>query len=277
MSFAFSMTYSITEIMAAQSVHNELNSALAGAATLIACAFTLSTFDRWLRRRQPHELAWTIAMALFAVGSGALWWAESSGWNLLAFRIFFLAGAVLNVAWLALGTVYLLIGVRAGDVSRTWLVWLSGFATGVVLIAPTKSQVVSTEFPAGREIFGAAPRILAAVGSGVPAMFIIVGALWSAWRVVRKQNPAATKSLTRTVTSAKRLAGGNVLIAVGRLVLSASGTLAGRLGQDRAFAITLLCGVSVLFSGFLVASNSTLNASSATKRLHPKLLQATNQ
>ena len=272
-----SFAYSITEIVAAQSAHNELNSALAGAATLIACAFTLSTFDRWLRRRQPHELAWTTAMALFAVGSGALWWAESSGWNLMAFRIFFLAGAVLNVAWLALGTVYLLIGVRAGDVCRTWLVWLSGFATGVVLIAPTKSQVVATEFPAGREIFGVAPRILAAIGSGVPALFIIVGALWSAWRVVRKQNPAASKRFTRTVTSAKRLAGGNVLIAVGTLVLSASGTLAGRLGQDRAFAITLLCGVSILFSGFLVASNSTLSASSATKRLHPKLLQATNQ
>ena len=277
MSFAFSMTYSITEIMAAQSVHNELNSALAGAATLIACAFTLSTFDRWLRRRQPHELAWTIAMALFAVGSGALWWAESSGWNLMAFRIFFLAGAVLNVAWLALGTIYLLIGLRAGNIARNWLVWLSGFATGVVLIAPTKSQVVSTEFPAGREIFGAAPRILAAVGSGVPAMFIIVGALWSAWRVVKKQNPATSKSISRTVTSPKRLAGGNVLIAVGTIVLSASGTLAGRLGQDRAFAITLLCGVSILFSGFLVASNSTLSASSATKRLHPKLLRATNQ
>jgi uncharacterized membrane protein len=272
-----SFAYSITEIMAAQSAHNELNSALAGAATLIACAFTLSTLDRWLRRRQPHELAWTIAMALFAVGSGALWWAESSGWNLMAFRIFFLAGAVLNVAWLALGTLYLLIGIRAGNIARNWLVWLSGLATGVVLIAPTKSQVVSTEFPAGREIFGAAPRILAAVGSGVPAMFIIVGALWSAWRVIRKQNPAAAKSITRTVTSPKRLAGGNVLIAVGTLVLSASGTLAGRLGQDRAFAITLLCGVSILFSGFLVASNSTLNASSATKRLHPKLLQVTNK
>jgi len=277
MSFAHIAAYSITEIMAAQSVHNELNSALAGAATLIACAFTLSTFDRWLRRRQPHELAWTIAMALFALGSGALWWAESSGWNLMAFRIFFLAGAVLNVAWLALGTLYLLIGLRAGNIARNWLVWLSGLATGVVLIAPPKSEVVSTEFPAGREIFGAAPRILAAVGSGVPAMFIIVGALWSAWRVVKKQNPAASKSITRTVTSPKRLAGGNVLIAVGTLVLSASGTLAGRLGQDRAFAITLLCGVSILFIGFLVAGNSTLTASSTTKHLHPKLLRAANQ
>jgi hypothetical protein len=39
-------------------------------------------------------------------------------------------------------------------------------------------------------------------------------------------------------------------------VLSASGTIAGRLGKDRAFAITLLVGVSILFSGFIVASNA---------------------
>ena len=47
---------------------------------------------------------------------------------------------------------------------------------------------------------------------------------------------------------------GNVLIAVGTLILSASGTLAGRLGKDRAFAVTLLVGIVVLFAGFLVAS-----------------------
>jgi hypothetical protein len=57
------------------------------------------------------------------------------------------------------------------------------------------------------------------------------------------------------------LAIGNVLIAPGTIVLSASGTLAGRLGKDRAFAVTLLAGVIVLFAGFLVASNSTRRAS----------------
>jgi hypothetical protein len=39
--------------------------------------------------------------------------------------------------------------------------------------------------------------------------------------------------------------------------LSASGTLAGRLGKDRAFAVTLLIGIVILFTGFLVASSGT--------------------
>ncbi|MFA5774019.1 MAG: hypothetical protein WC864_01415, partial [Ilumatobacteraceae bacterium] len=117
-------------IIALQSSANVVNCAIAGAAGLVACAFALSTFDRWLRRRQPHELAWSIAMALFSAGALALWWAESTGWTIEAFRLFFLCGAVLNVSWLALGTVYLLWGKTIGNHVRTWLIAGSGFAVG---------------------------------------------------------------------------------------------------------------------------------------------------
>ena len=200
-------------------------------------------------------------MALFSLGSFSLWWAESTGWSSGVFRLFFLTGAVLNVAWLALGTIYLLVGRRVGDVVQTSLVALSGLATGIVLIAPMKTAIIADQFPTGKEVFGAAPRILAAVGSGVPALVIILGALWSTWRVLTKKNPSLNSTNQRNVVSPGRLAVGNVLIATGTIVLSLSGTLAGRLGKDRAFAITLLTGVVVLFVGFLVASNSTRRAS----------------
>ena len=200
-------------------------------------------------------------MALFSLGSFSLWWAESTGWSSGVFRLFFLTGAVLNVAWLALGTIYLLVGRRVGDVVQTSLVALSGLATGIVLIAPMKTEIIADQFPTGKEVFGAAPRILAAVGSGVPALVIILGALWSTWRVLKKKNPSLNSTNERNVVSPGRLAVGNVLIAAGTIVLSLSGTLAGRLGKDRAFAITLLTGVVVLFVGFLVASNSTRRAS----------------
>ncbi len=230
-----------------------MNAALAAAATLVAVAFCLSTLDRWLRRRRPHELAWTISLAIFALGAGALWWAETRGWSPASFRVFFLAGAVLNVPWLALGTVYLLAGERAGDRTRWWLVFLSGLAVGIVLLAPMKAAVAGSEMPTGKDVFGVAPRVLAAVFSGVPALVIIGGALWSAWRLVRHRPPALS-GVARATPAPRRLVLGNVLIAGGTLILSASGTLAGRLGKDEAFAITLLAGIVVLFVGFLVAS-----------------------
>jgi hypothetical protein len=233
-----------------------LATALAASACLVASAFCLLTLDRWFRRRNPHDLAWSVAMALFVVGAGALWWAESRGWSSATFRVFFLAGAVLNVAWLALGTVYLLFGRRIGDATRTVLLVLSGYATGVVAMAPMKAPINPDAFPTAKELFGTTPRVLAAVGSGVPAVVIIAGALWSAARVARGRVPAATSSARRAATSPRMLAIGNVLIAAGAVILSASGTLAGRLGKDKAFAVTLAVGVVVLFAGFMVASNA---------------------
>jgi hypothetical protein len=243
-----------------------LDAALAATATLVASAFALSTFDRWLRRRRPHDGAWTVSLVLFALGSVALWWAESRGWSRTSFRVFYLAGAILNVPWLALGTVYLLGGRRLGDHVRAWLVGLSGAAVGVTLVAPmTWVDVPDGEMPKGSDVFDAAPRAFAAVGSGVAALVIIVGAVWSVVRALRGRTPAFAEAI-RQVHDVRRHTMANVLIAAGTLVLSASGSFAGRLGEDRAFAVTLVVGVVVLFAGFLVASVPTRRSERATKQ-----------
>ncbi len=234
-----------------------LNTALAATSAIISVAFGLSTLDRWLRRRRPHELAWTVAMALFAIAAFSLWWAEARGWSRESFRMFFLFGAIINVPWLGLGTVYLLAGPKAGRIVSQSLLVFTGFSAGVILTAPMNGAIDPTELPKGSDVFDALPRILAAVGSAVPALVIFCGALWSAYRVLRGANPALTTTATRNVRSAKLLALGNILIAAGAAILSASGTFSGRLGADRAFAITLTAGITVLFIGFLVASNAT--------------------
>ena len=92
-----------------------LDAALAATATLVATAFAAAVLERWLVRRRPHELAWTISLLMFAAASAALWLAEAGGWSGPTFRAFYLFGAILNVPWLALGTVYLLAGRRLAD------------------------------------------------------------------------------------------------------------------------------------------------------------------
>jgi hypothetical protein len=201
-------------------------------------------------------------MGLFAVAALALWWAEARGWSQNSFRVFFTFGAIINVPWLALGSVYLLAGPKAGRVATRVLLVFSGFAAGVVLTAPMHGTINPHELPKGSELFDALPRILAAVGSAVPATVIFVGAVWSAWRVLRGAAPAFTTSATRHVRSARLLALGNILIAAGAAILSASGAFSGRLGADRSFAITLTVGIIVLFAGFLVASNATTSTRS---------------
>ena len=234
-----------------------LNTALAAASFIIAVAFGLSTFDRWLRRHRPHELAWTIAMGLFAIAALALWWAEARGWSSASFRVFFLFGAVINVPWLALGTVYLLAGQRIGRIVAQCLLVFSGFSAGIILTAPIHGTINASHMPQGSDLFSALPRILAAVGSAIPALVIFGGAIWSAWRLMRGTTPSMSSTVQRHVTSAPKLAGGNALIALGAATLAASGTISGRLGADTAFAITLMLGIAILFAGFLVASTAT--------------------
>ena len=170
---------------------------------------------------------------------------------------------MLNVPWLALGTVYLLAGERVGDRCRSWLLFLSGLATGIVLFAPTRAAVTGGEMPTGKDVFGVAPRCSPLCSPASP--LVIIGGALEHVAPRAPPSPGAAR-VARTAGSPRRLVLGNVLIAVGTLILSASGTLAGRLGKDQAFAVTLLAGIVVLFAGFLVASAAPRAAGGAARR-----------
>jgi hypothetical protein len=98
----------------------------------------------------------------------------------------------------------------------------------------------------GKDVFGAFPRVLAAVGSGVGATVIVVGAIVSAVRFAR----------ARDASGSGRRALANVLIAVGTLVLSSGGLIQGIAGKDEAFVLTLAIGITVIYGGFLIAAAS---------------------
>lgn len=230
-----------------------LDGALAASSTLIAVAFSAATYERWLARRRPHDLAWSVSLAMFAFAAGAFWWGVSAGWSDPVFRCFYLFGAIANVPYLALGSIYLLYGRRLGDRVAAAVTAACLFAAGVITVAPVRHAVAATGLPQGSEVFGPLPRVLAAVSSGVAATVVIVLAVLSAVRLVRHR-PGAW---------APRLALGNAVIAAGTLVLGASGTLAGSLGDVRAFAVTLTAGIAILFAGFVVATSATASRSRA--------------
>jgi len=215
--------------------------ALAAGATVVAVAFAASLAERWWIRRRPHELAWTVALVLFACGSLSLWAGAALGWQGWTFRLFYLFGAVVNVPFLALGTIELLAPRRAAIV-RSGVALACAFAAGVVAVAPFTAPIPGDRLPQGSEVFGPWPRVLAAVFSGCGATVVFVGAAWSAVRLLRGQG-------------ARRLAGGNGVIALGAAILSMSGLLNSALGEMEAFAVTLTAGVTVLFVGFVLASN----------------------
>ena len=124
------------------------------------------------------------------------------------------------------------------------LLFFSGLATGVMLSTPIRGPIPRDVLPVGKEHLDALPRALAGIGSGVGAMVLLGGAVLSAIRFGRRRMPGDG-----------RIAVGNVLIALGTLVLSSGGLIQGTVGHDEAFAISLAAGISVIYAGFVVASS----------------------
>lgn len=231
-----------------------MHTALAAAAALVALAFAGSTFERWLARGRRHELAWSLALAFFSIAAFALAAGAALGWNPVTFRVFYLFGAIVNVPFLALGTVYLLAGERRGDQVAAGVSLLCAFAAGIVLVSPLTGPLPVDELAQGSDVFGPAPRILAALASAVGALVIFAGAVLSAFRYRRG-----------------RQLWSNVLIALGTVILSSSGLLNSVLDEMDGFAVTLVVGISVIYAGFLVATSGP-NSTPATRQ--PRSLEA---
>ena len=219
---------------------------LAFLATAIATVFAQATGVRWSRTKAPHQGAWTVALAMFALASAALATGSGTGWDEGTFRVFYLFGAILTVPWLALGTVYLLLGRKVGDRVRLGLLLFSTFALGVMMSTPIHGTIEPDGgIPVGKDVFAVLPRALAGAASGIGAIVVFVGAVYSAVRFARRRSPGAGA-----------LAGGNALIALGTLVLSSGGIVQGAVGQDEAFAISLAAGICVIYAGFVVCSSA---------------------
>jgi hypothetical protein len=91
-----------------------LASILSAAAAVLAVVMAIALLDQWRERRGPYQLAWAIGSLLFGVAAGAEAIGAASGWSPELFKVWYLAGAVLNAAWLGLGTAFLLGKTRFG-------------------------------------------------------------------------------------------------------------------------------------------------------------------
>lgn len=101
-------------------------------ASVVSGIFCHRLFRRWDRggRRNPALLAWTISLGMFSIASVALLVGVVVGWSPPVFRTFYLFGAVLNVPWLALGSVL----VNARDRWTTQFVGVVAVLVGIAFL-----------------------------------------------------------------------------------------------------------------------------------------------
>ena len=88
------------------------------------------------RSRQAPLIAWTIGFALFTAASLALLDGAARGWTAAPFRIYYLTGGVLVVAYLAVGELLLVLpGRTVTRLAAATMLFLTFAATAAVLAA----------------------------------------------------------------------------------------------------------------------------------------------
>jgi hypothetical protein len=226
-----------------------ISSVLPFASTVIMLAFTISVFRRWLARRKPHFLFWSIGLAMFGAGSVAEAYFAAVGWSPTIFFVWYLFGAALNAGWIGHGSLLLFARKRWVHIITALLIVGSLFAGYLMLSvmphldasafnpAVPISEQYRTIMPSVSE--GATVR-LSTPFFNIYGLITLVGmAIWSAWLFVRKQ------VLPNRVL-------GNVLIAAGALSIGLASTLT-RLGVGAYLYLGELIAALLMYAGFVMA------------------------
>ncbi|MDP9209072.1 MAG: hypothetical protein M3O65_11370 [Actinomycetota bacterium] len=214
---------------------------LPGVAAAASAAFAAAVLRQYAARRRPHQLAWGIALSMFAVASLALTAGVVAGWTPVSFKLYYLFGAILNVPWLALGTIELLAGPFTRRVYAAGLAVFTVLSVVLVALARvTPADLSGRLLPEGKEFLPVAVRALAVVGNTVGTLIVVGGAVASglAMRSRRDLRPRFE---------------GNLLIALGVLLAAGGGVFAFLASSDK-LALGLALGASVMYLGFRRAS-----------------------
>ncbi len=215
-----------------------MDSVTSGLAALAATIFAFDLGRGWWRRPRPHVAAYATGMTMFAVATWALFVGVTFGWTGPVYRTFFLFGAVLNILFLALGSMFLVVGPRAGHGMAIALGGYAAISTTLVTTVDFQRALPDGGIPHDMFATGFGPRLFAIIGGALGATILIVLALVSLIRFWRKD---------------RKLVWGNGLILAGTFAAAWGGTgLA--LGEASGFAVSLLVAVSLIWAGYRVAS-----------------------
>ncbi len=214
--------------------------------TIIMFIFAALVFRRYLARRSGgwHLLVWGVGLTMFAVAVLAEFILGLT-WNEVAFRSWYLFGAILTAAWIGQGTMHLLF-------RRPWVKVLTAVlavvSIGVALwlwLTPVDPSAFQAQTPISVQYGDILPKGAPIRLSSIPfniygTITLVGGALWSAYLFWRKR------------VMGNRVMG-NIIIAAGALSIASASTLA-RLGFGAYLYIGELIAAIAMFAGFIIAS-----------------------
>ena len=212
--------------------------------TLVTFAFAIAVFTRYLRRRGPHLLLWTIGLLFYGIGTLAevvlgLTFSE------FMLKLWYLSGAMLTAAWLGQGTMHLLIRKRGvAWIMTGLLVLVSLLAATLVLSSPLTSSTSS--YNVTLAISSQYKTIL--TRGGLTILLTILMNIYGTLTLVGGAIYSAVIFWRKHVLYNRMI--GNVLIAVGALAPAMAGSFV-KMGLVDGLYLSELIGVVLMYIGFV--------------------------
>ncbi|MBI2836313.1 MAG: hypothetical protein HYX85_01300 [Chloroflexi bacterium] len=201
---------------------------------IVSFGFALSVLDQFFARRKPYQLVWTLGLFMYFIATGAEFWMETTGINALAYRLWYLFGAILVAAYLGMGTLYLLTSRRTANILMAVLGVISIYALFRVFTAPL--DLGQLTYLSGKAM-PMSVRVMTPFLNLFGTLALAGGALFSAFVFWRR------RFMPHRVTS-------NIFIALGAMLPAIGGTRM-RLESPQLFYFLELLGVIIIFIGFL--------------------------
>jgi hypothetical protein len=181
---------------------------------------------------------WMIGVGIYGLGTLSEAVTTVFGWSEPVFRTWYVAGALMGGAPLAQGTVYLLLRRRTADRLTVALLTYIAIASAFVVATPILHGLVEPQRLSGEVMEWQWVRLFSPLVNSYAVVFLIGGAIWSAWRY-RRTGGAASRVL------------GNLLIAVGAILPGVGGSFA-RAGRVEVLYVTELVGLALIWAGYRV-------------------------
>jgi hypothetical protein len=210
--------------------------------SIVALVFAVLVLRQYLQRRGVHQLVWTIALFVFSFAAFCEFYSEVRGWPVLMYKLYYVAAAAL-VAYLGLGTIYLIWKRRVGNIFLVLFLLLTG--TMLVVSLTAKVDLVALEERGVTVAGNAMPghvRLFSPLHTIPGTLALVGGALYSIYLFWRRRDQLAFRISA------------NIFIAVGAMVIAAAGSLS-RAGLTAWLYPAEMVGIILMFVGFLQAGS----------------------
>jgi hypothetical protein len=215
------------------------------ATTVISALFAREILTRWLNKPSAyHLLWWGIGVIIYGAGTLVESLTTLFGWHEFLFKSWYIVGALLGGAPLAIGSVYLLVGRTAGHIGVGLLTTTVIVTSIFVILSPVDTSLVDGRVLNSNVLEWQQIRRVSPFINGLAALFLIGGALYSAIGYLRN----------RTL---RHRFYGNLLIAIGAL-LPGIGGMYSRKGFTEALYIGELIGILLIWWGYRICQRETL-------------------